>query len=159
MSEASFSDQSESISDQLVALAGKEHHNIDIDTGDPVDDWYRARQHDACPESALEWRGPVAFARPQGAVPGIDHDLGTSWGPNGDQRVSLRIELGGEAGLLYVHDPTWDEYAVLGSDVPLTAVEDAFGRALRLGEQVAVEDFVALLPNVVAVRLSGRPEL
>jgi hypothetical protein len=68
--------------------------------------------------------------------------LGTSWGPNGDQRVSLRIELGGEAGLLYVHDPTWDEYAVLGSDVPLTAVEDAFGRALRLGEQAAVEDFV-----------------
>ena len=156
MSEASFPDQSENISDQLVALAGKEHHNID--TGDPVDDWYRAGQHDAHQEPALEWRGPVTFARAHRAVPGIDHDFGTGWGPNGDQRVSLRVEVGAEAGLLYVYDPTWDEYAVLGSDVSLIAVEDAFGRALRLGEQVAAENFVALLTNLPAVRPSPVPE-
>jgi hypothetical protein len=156
MSEASFPDQSESISDQPVASAGKEHHNVD--TGDPVDGRYRLGRRDAYPESALEWRGPVAFARAHGAVPGIDHDFGTSWGPNGDQRVSLRVEVGADAGLLAVYDPTWDEYAVLGSDVPLIEVEDAFGRALPLGEQVAVEEFVALLPNLSAVRPSPVPE-
>jgi hypothetical protein len=33
------------------------------------------------------------------------------------------VGIGGDAGLLYVHDPIWDEYAVLGSDIPLAAAQ------------------------------------
>ena len=149
MSEASIPDQSERIADQPVALVGKGRQ--DLDTDDRVDDSYRLGQHDANPEPALEWRGPGAFARACPQVRAIDHGFGTSWGSNGDQRVSLRVEVGADAGLLYVYDATWDEYAVLGSDVPLAAVENAFGRAQRLGEQVAVEGFVARLPNSTGV--------
>ena len=157
MSEASVPAQAEIISDKLVALAGTDHQSVD--TGGPVGDWDRPGQHDAYPQPALEWRGPVAFARAYAAVPGIDHDFGTRWGSNGDQRVSLRVELSREEGLLYVYDPTWDEYAVIGSDAPLAAVQDAFARVLQLGENAAVEDFVALLPHVPAVRPSPGPAL
>ena len=157
MGEGSVPDQSESISDKLVALAGNEHQSVD--KGDPVGYWYRFGQHDVYPQPVLEWRGPVAFARAYAAAPGIDHDFGTRWGSNGDQRVSLRVELSREEGLLYVYDPTWDEYAVIGTDVPLAGVQDAFARVLQLGENGAVEDFMALLPHVSAVRPSPGPEL
>ena len=128
-------------------------------TGDPVDHSCRFQQHDAYPQPALEWRGPLAFARAHGAVPGIDHDFGMRWGSNRDQRVSLRVEFGADAGLLYVYDPTWDEYAVLGTGFRLAAVQDAFARALQLGEHPSVEAFVALLPKVSAVRPAPGPEL
>ncbi|NMM32902.1 MAG: hypothetical protein HHJ13_02665 [Phycicoccus sp.] len=157
MSETSVPDQSELSSDKLVALADNEHHSVD--TGDSVDGWYRPWQHVACRQPALEWRGPVSFARAHAAVPGIERDFGSRWGSNGDQRVSVRVEVGSDTGLLYVYDPTWDEYAVIGSDVPLAAVEDAFARATRLGEHPTVADFVTLLPNVHADRRSPGPEL
>jgi hypothetical protein len=157
MSEASVPAQAEIISDELVALAGNELH--DVDAGNPGDRWYRLRQFDATSVPVLEWRGPVSFARAHAAVPGIERDFGSRWGSNGDQRVSLRVEVGSDTGLLYVYDPTWDEYAVIGSDVPLAAVEDAFARAARLGEHPPVADFVTLLPNVHADRRSPGPEL
>ena len=157
MSESSVPDHSGSISDKLVALAGEKARNIDAD--DPVDDWYRLGLHHAYRHPVLEWTGPVAFARAYGAVSGIEHDFGTCWGSNGDQRVSLRVEVGSDTGLLYVYDPTWDEYAVIGSDVPLAAVEDAFARASRLGEHPSVEAFVTLLPRVSAVCPTAGPEL
>jgi len=150
MSEASVPDQFESTSDKLVALAGNEAQTVD--TGDPVADWYRVGLHDTYRQPALEWRGPVSFARAYAAVPGIERDFGSRWGSNGDQRVSLRVEVGSDTGLLYVYDPTWDEYAVIGSDVPLAAVEDAFARSPQLGEHSSVEAFVTLLPMVSAVR-------
>ena len=157
MREVSLPDQFESTSDKLVALAGNEAQTVD--TGDPVADWYRVGLHDTYRQPALEWRGPVAFARAHAAVPGIERDFGSRWGSNGDQRVSLRVEVGSDTGLLYVYDPTWDEYAVIGSDVPLAAVENALASALQIGENSAVEYFVALLPNVSAARPSVGPEL
>jgi hypothetical protein len=157
MSEASVPDQSESIFAKLVALAGNEQHNVK--TSDRVDNRYRLGQHDAHLERTLEWRGPVAFARAHGAAPSIDHHFGTRWGSNANQRVSLRVEVGYDAGLLYTYDPTWDEYAVIGSDVQLAAVKDAFDRSLQLVEHPSVEGFVALLPNVPTGRPSAGPEL
>jgi hypothetical protein len=155
MRKTSVAGQSGTISDQRVALAGNEPSNV----GDPVDDWYRLRQQDVYRQPALEWSGPVAFTGAYRIFCGIEHDFGTRWGSNGDQRVSLRVEVGGDAGLLYVYDPTWDEYAVLGTQVPLASVENAFGHAQRLGDHLAVEDFVALLPNVPAARPSPGLEL
>jgi hypothetical protein len=157
MSEASVPDHSGSIFDELVALAGAEARNVDAD--DPVDHWYRLGLHHAYRHPVLEWMGPVAFARAYGAVPGIEQGFGTRWGSNGDQRVSIRVRVGGDAGLLYVHDPTWDEYAVLGNDIPLAAVQDAYSRSPQLGEHPSVEDLVALLPHTPASRPSPGPEL
>src|SRR5674476_496590 len=122
MREASVPDHSESIFDKLLAPAGDEARNVDAD--DPVDHWYRLWLHHAYRHPVLEWTGPVAFARTYGAVSGIEHGFGTCWGSNGDQRVAIRVRVGGDAGLLYVYDPTWDEYAVLGTDIPLAAVQD-----------------------------------
>jgi hypothetical protein len=157
MGKGSVPDQSESISDKLIALAGNEHHNVE--TSDPVDDRFTLGQHDTDTQPALKWRGPVVFARAHGAAPGIDHHFGSRWGSKGDQRVILRVEVGCENGLLYAYDPTWDEYALIGSDVPLAMVKDAFDRSLKLVEHPSVEDFVALLPRVPASRPSAGPEL
>jgi hypothetical protein len=157
MSEAPFPDHSGSIFGKLVALAGNEARNIDAD--DPVDDWYRLGLHHAYRHPVLEWTGPVAFARTYGAVQGIEQDFGTCWGPNGDQQVSLRVRVGGDAGLLYVHDPTWNEYAVLGSGIPLAAVENACAHVPQFGEHPSVENLVALLPHMPASRPSPGPEL
>jgi hypothetical protein len=156
MSEASVPDHSGSIFGKLVALDRDEARNVDAD--DPVDHWYRLGLHHAYRHPVLEWTGPVAFARTYGAVSGIEHDFGTCWGSNGDQRVSIRMGLGG-AGLLYVYDPTWDEYAVLGSDIPLAAVQDACAGFPKFGEHSSVEDLVALLPHTPASRPSAGPEL
>jgi hypothetical protein len=41
----------------------------------------------------------------------------------------------------------------------LAGVQDTFARVLQLGENAAVEDFIALLPHVSAVRPSPGPEL
>jgi len=157
VSEASVPDQSERNSDEFFELANTHLQNAEL--SDPVDHWFPPWQHDTYRDPALEWRGPVAFARAYAAVPGIERDFGSRWGSNGDQRVSLRVEVGSDTGLLYVYDPTWDEYAVIGSDVPLAAVENAFASALQIGEHSAVEDFVALRPHVSAARPSAGPEL
>ena len=153
MSQASVPDQSESISDELTAFAGNEKWV------NPGDRWYWPTQPDASPEPVHGWWGPMAFSRAFGTTPGIDHDFGMRWGSNRDQRVSLRVERGREEGLLYVYDPTWDEYAVIGTDVSVSAVETAFARAPQFGDHGAVEDLVALLPNGPPVRPTLGPEL
>ena len=156
MSQASLPDQSESIS-SFFALSGNEYQGVDPGNlrGDPC----RFARPSPGPEASLEWRGPASFARAYGAAPGIDHDFGSRWGSNGDQRVSLRVEVASDTGLLYVYDPTWDEYAVIGSDVPLAEVEDAFALASSVGEHPPVADFVTLLPTVHPDRRSPGHEL
>ena len=146
MADNSVLEQPEGTYEEPIASAAR------VGKADPVGDWCQFEQRDTHPQPALGWQGPLAFARSHTAARGIDHDFGSRWGPNGDQRVSLRVEVGATTGLLYVYDPTWDEYAVLGTDLRQAAVQDAFARAPRLGEHVAVEDFVALLPHVPAVR-------
>jgi hypothetical protein len=157
MSEASVPDYSGSIFDKLLALAGDEARNVDPD--DPVDDWGRLGLHHAYRHPVLEWTGPVAFARAYGAVSGIEYGFGTCWGSNGDQRLRLRMRVGSNGGLLYVYDTIWDEYAVLGSDIPLAAVQDACAGFPQFGEHSSVEDLVALLPHTPASRPSPGPEL
>jgi hypothetical protein len=76
----------------------------------------------------LEWLGPIAFTR-RHAGRGVDRDFGDHWGRLGDQRLTVRHQLGADHGLLYVYDPTWREYAVLADDVPLDAVHAATARA------------------------------
>jgi hypothetical protein len=156
VTEAALPDQSRAIANKLGVLAGNERQRSD--TGDPGHRHLLGHQN-AHWQPVLEWRGPAAFARAYGAVSGIDLHFGTSWGPNADERVSLRVESGSSSGLLYVYDPTWDEYAVIGPDVPLATVQEAVTRAQQLHKHVAVEDLIGLLPHAPAVHPYAGPEL
>lgn len=94
---------------------------------------------------ALTWMGPAAFQARYGDLPGIDHDFGMGWGAGGDQRISLRQGIGGHGGLLYVYDPTWDEYAVLLANVTDAAVDHAFATALATDLHMSAQRFAALV--------------
>ena len=157
MSEASDPDQPENTFNKHVALLAHKPNNVS--TRDPTGDWYWPGLRNTVRPSATEWVGPLAFAKDYGPIPSIDHDLGADWGPNGDQRVSLRVEFDGDIGLLYVYDATWDEYAILGADIPVARIEDLFARSMQLGAHPSVEDLVALLPDLRTVRPSCGPEL
>ncbi len=91
--------------------------------------------------ATLEWMGPEAFGVRYGDVPGIDRDFGMRWGERGDVRISLRRTADATSGLLYAYDPLWDEYAVLGRDVPTAAVEAAFAQALQVDVHMDVAAF------------------
>ena len=78
-------------------------------------------------------------------MPGIDHDYGMRWGSSHDQRVSLRHLVAADRGLLYVYDPTWDEYAVLIRDIPVAAVEAAFTRAVQTDIHMSPQSFAAIV--------------
>jgi len=96
-------------------------------------------------EAGLTWMGPAAFRAQFHAAPGLDHDFGMRWGANGDQRLSLRVPVGGDSGLLYAYDPTWDEYAILIHEASTAAVEVAFARALQSDIHMSAASFAALV--------------
>ena len=156
MTEAALPDQCRTIANNLGVLASNERQRSD--TGDPGHQHPLGHQ-DTHRQPVLEWRGPAAFARAYGRACGIDHNLAACWGSNGDQLVRLRVESGSSSGLLYVYDPTWDEYAVIDPDIPVAAVQEAVARAQELSKHVVVEDFMALLPQAPAVHPSAGPEL
>jgi len=94
----------------------------------------------------LGWMGPRAFQSRYGVQPGVDRDFGMWWGPRHDQRVSHRRDtLDSPTGLLYAYDLTWDEYAVLATDVQAFAVETVINRALATDMHLSVEFFAGLL--------------
>ena len=97
------------------------------------------------PDVALAWLGPLQFHQQYRAVPGIELDYGMRWGSNDDQRVSLRHLVAADCGLLYVYDPTWDEYAVLFRDIPVAAVEAAFTRAVQTDIHMSPQSFAAIV--------------
>ena len=77
-----------------------------------------------------DWIGPQAFQAKYGQVLGVDRDFGVRWGEKSNQRISWRAPLDASHGLLYAYDRLWDEYLVLGTNVPIGAVESAFKQAL-----------------------------
>jgi hypothetical protein len=89
--------------------------------------------------------GPAAFQARYGRLSDIDHKIGTAWGAGGDQRICLRQDIGSDSGLLYVYDPTWDEYAVLLADVTDAAVQHAFATALATDAHMTPQRFAALV--------------
>jgi hypothetical protein len=94
---------------------------------------------------SLTWMGPAAFQARHGDLPGIDHDFGVRRGAGGDQRISLRMGIGGHGRLLYVYDPTWDEYAVLLANVTDAAVNQAYATALATDLHMSAQRFAALV--------------
>ena len=80
--------------------------------------------------------------------PVVDPTLGSRWGPRHDQSVSHHLATANSpTGLVYAYDLTWDEYAVLATDVPRAAVEAALGRALASEAHLTVEVFAGLLTD------------
>jgi hypothetical protein len=106
--------------------------------------------------AALDWMGPRAFKTRYGVQPGVDRDFGMRWGPRHDQRVSHRRDtLDSPTGLLYAYDLTWDEYAVLATDVPWAAVEAVINHALARDTHMSAEAIGDLLADHLAVRTPG----
>lgn len=118
------------------------------------------------PEVELAWVGPVQFHRQYSDLGGVDHDYGMRWGRRHDQRVSLRVPVDADHGLLYAYDPTWDEYAVLVRDVPVAAVEAAFNQCTTRSDfPLSVASFAAvvarqpLTPDPTAVTVDAEMQL
>ena len=104
----------------------------------------------------LHWMGPRAFKARYGVQPGVDRDFGMWWGPRHDQRVSHRRDtLDSPTGLLYAYDLTWDEYAVLATDVPWAAVEADINHALASDTDMSADAIAGLLADYLAVRTPG----
>ena len=90
--------------------------------------------------------GRHAFTARNGVQPVVDPILGMRWGPRQDQSVLHHLSnVDSPTGLVYAYDLTWDEYAVLATDVPRAAVEAALGRALASEARLTVETFAGLL--------------
>lgn len=83
-------------------------------------------------QAGLDWVGPRVFAARYGLVTDADHHYGSRWGARGEQRITLRPNPVGDQGLLFVYDPTWDEYAVLATDVTPSAVQAAYAHATQV---------------------------
>jgi hypothetical protein len=100
----------------------------------------------------LGWMGPRAFKARYGVQPGVDRDFGRWCGPRHDQRVShRRVTLDSPTGLLYAYDLTWDEYAVLATDIPGAAVEAVINRALTSDTRMSAEAMAGLLVDHLVV--------
>ena len=93
----------------------------------------------------LEWVGPKAFHALHGDPATIDIPYGSTWGDRRDTSLTFRRRPGEHAGLLFAHDRTWDEYAVLAADVPELDVEAACTGAYRTTGPVTVEHFATLV--------------
>ncbi|MBE3075445.1 MAG: hypothetical protein IMZ75_10965 [Actinobacteria bacterium] len=92
--------------------------------------------------------GRHAFTARYAVQPVVDPILGMRWGPRHDQSVSHHLAtVDSPTGLVYAYDLTWDECAVLATDVPTTAVEAALGRALASDAHLTVEVFAGLLAD------------
>lgn len=98
--------------------------------------------------AALDWMGPRAFKARYGVQPGVNRGFGMWWGPRHDQRVSHRGDtLDSPTGLLYAYDLTWDEYAVLATDIPWAAFEAVINHALAGGTHMSAEAIAGLLTD------------
>lgn len=113
----------------------------------------------ARPGAALEWHGERAFAARYGDRSPAERDYGMRWGPRGDQRITLRPNNTGDRGLLYVYDPTWDEYALLAADVARGAVEAAFRDAVEIDIHLDPARFARIVEQHAVTHESRVPDL
>ncbi|QGN58901.1 hypothetical protein [Nostocoides sp. HKS02] len=101
---------------------------------------------EACrPATGLTWVGQLSFDRLTRGLAGIDHDTGSRWGALADIRIFHRLTTGASKGLLYAHDRTWDEYAILDPAAHVDTVAATVREASHPGPNLALDDFVALL--------------
>ena len=116
-----------------------------------VDDLYAAAQAPSTvvsgPVPALRWLEPKAWAAAHHDPDALDIPYRGHWGPNQDLVLTWRHRPHHDAGLLFVHDQTWDEYAVLAQDVDSRDVDAAYEAARRSQLPVTAETFSALLPS------------
>jgi len=108
----------------------------------------RAAVADGYSTGDLRWLGPAAFRRQAGTeAAGRDHEVGLRWGRWGHRRVAVRVAPGSSSGLLYVHDATWDEYAVLAAGVDPEVVLAAYRSLPNRDDGADVEDLVRALQS------------
>ena len=83
-------------------------------------------------ERQLRWLEPKAWAAAHPHDPNsIDREYGSTWGPRRDTALRWNHQPHAATGLLYAHDRTWDEYAILADDVASRDVDAAYLAACR----------------------------
>jgi len=93
----------------------------------------------------LKWMGPHAFEARYGTQPWFERDHGMWWGPRQNQRVFHRCAIQeSPTGLFYAYDLTWDEYAVLATDVCVAVIEAILSRALASDRHISAEELAGL---------------
>jgi hypothetical protein len=96
----------------------------------------------------LEWMGPRAFESRYDVQPGVDRDFWMWWGPRHDQRICHhRATADSPTDLVYVHDVTWDEYAVMATDVPAAAIAAILNGAKATDTHLTAEAFAGRLAD------------
>jgi hypothetical protein len=103
----------------------------------------------------LRWMSDARFNTGTG-LQGTDHDYGAVWGARHDQRVSLRLVASSTAGVLYVYDPLWDEYAILHPCAEQADVEAAFARVVKWNGPAGV-DVTEIAQHIEAITDAGAP--
>jgi len=99
----------------------------------------------------LEWIGPLAFQCRYGVPPGVEGDSGMWFALRRDQRICHhRATAACPTDLVYVYDLTWDEYAVLATDIPWVAVEAVINLAVATDTDLSAEVFAGLLTDHLA---------
>lgn len=97
--------------------------------------------------------GPRAFESQYGVQPGADRDFWMWCGLRHDQRICHhRATADSQTDLVYVYDLTWDEYAVMATDVPAAALEANLNRPLATDIHMSAEAFAGLLADHLAAR-------
>ena len=141
------------IADRLTGALSNGEHDVDF---------LLSRVIEAAPSAPTEspqWLGPQAFRAQYGHVAGVDRDYGMRWGEKGNQRISWRAPLDASRGLLYAYDPLWDEYQMLGTDVPRPAVDAAFDQALDSDIHMDVGAFAEIVRSHVILTRASKIQL
>jgi hypothetical protein len=93
----------------------------------------------------LEWMGPHAFEARYGTQPRLERDFGMWWGPRQNQRAFHRCAIQeSPTGPFYTYDLTWDECAVLATDVRGAVIEAVRSRALASDRHLSAEELAGL---------------
>jgi len=121
---------------QLLSLALGAQHGINLN--DPADYRYLKGTRDAYVYAA--------------AV--VADGLGTRWGAQRDARLSHRRPHDGNGGLLYAHDQTCDEYAILADNIHADTFETARDAALDVDPHLPVDRLLHVLHDVRAWHLA-----
>jgi hypothetical protein len=101
---------------------------------------------------SLIWMSPARFDQLYPAE-SDDQTLGASWGPRYEQTLLYRSQAGTSHGVLYVHDPIWNEHAVIDDAIEPATVAVALDQVTaNFGHQgVSIEVIQAIVADHIPI--------
>ena len=102
---------------------------------------------------SLIWMSPARFDQLYPAESN-DQALGAGWGVRYEQTLLYRSQAGTSHGILYVHDPNWNEHAVINDAIEPAVVATALDEVTaNFGHHgVSIEVIQAIVSDHVTLR-------